>query len=389
VPLFAIRATTRGSGKTLLADCIAMIATGRPAPKMPQVKEEEEERKRLLALALDGDPLVVIDNVVGALGNPALDLAVTSQLFKDRLLGKNATKEAPLYTVFLATGNNMFFKGDMARRAIPIDLCPDLENPETRSGFTHPRLLDWLQGERPRLISAALTLLRAYWVAGKPAQPIDPYGSFEGWSDLMRSALVWTGAPDPCAGREGLEAASDETFDAHGELLRAWDACYGKTRQTLAMIIGDMQLAAQRDQEAMAHKNTPFDDPPERDPRWHRLRDALGFFDPRFDGQRLNNKALGHALKRLCGRVIEQKRLRQVDERSKYGTQWVVETVTPRPATPSVLDVFDVLNSVATRRKIQEDTEIYQGKTGDEITSNAHNTPGSTHNTPGSDEVPF
>ena len=72
-----------------------MIATGRHAPKMPQVKEEEEERKRLLALALDGDPLVVIDNVVGALGNPALDLAVTSQLFKDRLLGQKCDQGSP------------------------------------------------------------------------------------------------------------------------------------------------------------------------------------------------------------------------------------------------------------------------------------------------------
>ena len=79
VPVFAIRATTRGSGKTLLADAISLISTGRIAPKIPQATDNEEERKRLLALALDGDPVVLIDNVSGDFGSAALDLAITGQ----------------------------------------------------------------------------------------------------------------------------------------------------------------------------------------------------------------------------------------------------------------------------------------------------------------------
>lgn len=348
VPLFAIRATTRGSGKTLLADCIAMIATGRPAPKMPQVKEEEEERKRLLALALDGDPMVVIDNVVGALGNPALDLAVTSQLFKDRLLGQNATKEAPLYTVFLATGNNMFFKGDMARRAVPIDLTPLIENPETRAGFVHPRLLDWIHQERPRLLSAALTLIRAYWVAGKPPQPLDPYGSFEAWSDLIRSALVWAGAPDPCLSREGLEAASDESFEAHAELLAAWYELYTNKSITLAEMVDAMQQGIQKPEDHFRHEGSTREDKQDEQEaretrkKWLRLQEALGAFDDRFDGQRLRVKAVGRALKRLCGRVIDHKRLVQKPGRSKYGAQWAIEDLaasSKRDARKPVADI--------------------------------------------------
>ena len=61
VPLFAIRANTRGSGKSLLADVISLIGTGRPAPHWPQVTDEEEERKRILTIAMAGYPVVHIN----------------------------------------------------------------------------------------------------------------------------------------------------------------------------------------------------------------------------------------------------------------------------------------------------------------------------------------
>jgi hypothetical protein len=382
VPLFGISATTRGSGKTLLADCIALIATGRPAPKMPQVKEEEEERKRLLALALDGDPLVVIDNVIGPLGNPALDLAVTSQLFKDRVLGKNATKEAPLYTVFLATGNNLAFQGDLARRVVPIELAPLMERPETRAGFVHPRLLDWLSEERPRLVSAALTVLRAYWVAGRPPQPFEPYGSFEAWSDLIRSALVWGGVPDPCGGRATLESDSDALYEAHAELLTAWDACYGAQPQSLAGILGDIALQGTPPQTSTAGSTSHM-------LRFDRLREALGYFDHRYDGQRLNAKSIGRHLRKLTGRVIEEKQLLKLTQRGTLGMQWQVNNV-PSMAMPSSLHNEENVDSVISPHSIdiacQVNKHEYNKKSYRERTEeNAQNT-SNTFDTPDADD---
>src|SRR5207249_6545161 len=161
VPLFAIRANTRGSGKSLLADVVSIIGTGRAAPRWPQVTEDEEERKRLLTVALAGYPVIHIDNVVRPLGSPALDLALTAPSFSDRILGKNDSREAPLSMVWLASGNNMQFQGDTARRILPIDLDPKMEKPEERTGFQHNPLTPWVQRERPRLTIAALTILKA------------------------------------------------------------------------------------------------------------------------------------------------------------------------------------------------------------------------------------
>ena len=189
VPLHGITATTRGSGKTLLADTIALIGTGHTAARWSQVCDEDEERKRLLALALDGDPLVCIDNVSAPLGSGVLALALTGQSFKDRLLGVNETREAPLSAVFLCTGNNVQYVGDVARRVVPIAIDPVMECPEERTGFAHPQLLAWVKAERPRLTTAALTIVKAYFEAGCPALGLTPFGSFEAWSDLIRQAL--------------------------------------------------------------------------------------------------------------------------------------------------------------------------------------------------------
>ena len=65
-PLFAVRSNTRASGKGLLVDAISIISTGRTAPHWPQVLDEDEDRKRLLTIALSGDPCCHIDNVTTA-----------------------------------------------------------------------------------------------------------------------------------------------------------------------------------------------------------------------------------------------------------------------------------------------------------------------------------
>jgi hypothetical protein len=295
VPLFAIRANTRGSGKSLLADVVSIIGTGRAAPRWPQVTEDEEERKRLLTVALAGYPVIHIDNVTKPLGSPALDLALTAPSFSDRILGKHESREAPLSMVWLASGNNMQFKGDTARRIVPIDLDPKMEKPEERIGFRHAPLIPWVRHERPRLTVAALTIIKAYFEAGLPPQSITPMGSFEEWSDLVRQALIWAGEDDPNEGRKNIEAESDPQYEHLATLLDAWAQCYPKhDAWTLAQVKGDIQTRAA----------LPVQPPNE----WNVLQEALGAFDPKYDGKTLNTKVLGYEFRKFQGRTIAGRR---------------------------------------------------------------------------------
>lgn len=294
VPMFAVRSTTRGSGKGKLIDAISLIALGRSAPRMAQTQDEEEERKRLLSLALAAMPLLHIDNVTHPLGSGPLDLALTAPTVGDRMLGKNEHREASLITVFFASGNQMQFRGDMARRVIPIDLDPKQANPEERDDFQHPELEKWVAEQRPRLVMDALTIMQAYFAAGAPQQKLPAFGSYEAWSTLIRQVLVWAGEADPTEARRDVEAESDPKYEMRDKLLHAWETRYGTKPKTVNEVVQDITLCA------ATRPNPPN--------AWDELRDTLGAFDRRYDGQKLDKHAVGEGIRAMQGLVIAGRR---------------------------------------------------------------------------------
>jgi hypothetical protein len=213
VPCAAISATCRGSGKTLLADAASLIAFGRSTAKKPYTDDDNEQRKAITAIAMEALPCVLLDNVDRGLGGASLDAALTATEWRERILCTSTTTgELPMRTVWMATGNNLRYITDFARRVVPIRLAPTVENPEERTGFEHSDLLGWVRENRPRLAVAALTILRAYFVAGRPEQPGGQFGSFESWASLIRGSVVWAGLSDPLTTRETAKA--DDTSNA-------------------------------------------------------------------------------------------------------------------------------------------------------------------------------
>ena len=197
-PLFLIDANTRGSGKSLLADVGGILATGTTLARMSNPRDDEECRKRITALALAGDSMVLIDNIIGNLGCASLDAALTSpDSWKDRILGKSEMVELPLSLTWTATGNNVLLEADTSRRTLHIRLDSPEENPELRSGFQIPHLVAHVKQQRAALVAAGLTILSAYHAAGRPRMNLPAWGSFDAWSALFREAVVWCGLPTP------------------------------------------------------------------------------------------------------------------------------------------------------------------------------------------------
>lgn len=230
-PLHGFSAPKMRSGKSLLADVASLIAAGRPASVLSQAKDPEEEKKQLLALLMEGDPIVCIDNIERPLWSDALCSILTQETWRQRLLGINRTATVPTSVTFLATGNNLVLAGDLSCRAIVCYLDPDCDRPEERE-FRRD-LYKHIPEHRPELVTAGLTILRAYHVAGRPQQPLKPYGGFEQWSGWVRSSLVWLGLPDPCLTRQRVEEGDNERADLRA-LLSKWHESLGDRKLTLA-----------------------------------------------------------------------------------------------------------------------------------------------------------
>lgn len=230
-PLFAVDAPTAGSGKSLLCETVGIIASGYKPTIISQGKTPEEDEKRLASVLMAGDAVLVIDNCDRPLGGDTLCSMLTQEIIASRVLGKSEVKRFPTNALVMATGNNLEVVGDLGRRTLVCRIDTGQERPDqVVHGFspTEEALRD-----RPALVVAALTVLRAYVVAGYPNR-MSPIGSFEDWN-LVREALVWLGEDDPIVTRERV-ISDDPRKGEVVELLELWCQALGGQAVTISEI---------------------------------------------------------------------------------------------------------------------------------------------------------
>lgn len=134
-----------------------------------------------------------IDNINKRLDSGPLASAITARRMRQRLLGVSRTQTVSIKCLWAATGNNVRMSREMVRRTIPASLLPESERPY--EGRTFKRELPaWAIENRPRLAAAALTLIRAWLVAGKP-KGHRSLGMFEAWAKTMGGILDVAGIP--------------------------------------------------------------------------------------------------------------------------------------------------------------------------------------------------
>jgi len=293
-PMHGFSAPAAGTGKSLLCDCIAMLAMGRPAAALNQSGEPdgEEERKALMSILMQGDPVVMIDNIARPVTGSRFCTILTQGTWQDRQLGVNDNITVSTRTLWLANGNNLEFREDISRRAILCTMDAGVEKPEERGGFE----LD-LKVEVPRrrgeLVAAGLTILRAFIVAGRPGlADLTPFASFEAWSDLVRGALVWLGEDDPCATRVEVSAGDSVREELSG-LMEGWASVVG---------VGANVTASELLRRAHEEAN--------KGPGHDALLQALEAACPRG----ANPKAVTRYLKRVKGRIVGGQRIVVVAE---------------------------------------------------------------------------
>jgi len=219
-PLHSIEASTPGTGKSLLARLLQVPAMARETAVMTEGRDEDDWRKRLSTKLMTGSTYIILDNIRRKLDSSVLSAAISTPRWEDRLLGGNTLLSLPVNSVWLVTGNNIQMSSELVRRTIRIRLDARTDRPWERpkESFKHPRIVEWAQKNRPRLIWAILVIVQNWLANGKPEAPIQPLGSFEEWSRIMGAILA-------SAGIDGFLKNLNEFYeqaDVEGEVLRAF-----------------------------------------------------------------------------------------------------------------------------------------------------------------------
>jgi hypothetical protein len=223
-PLHLIQAPQGGSGKGLLVNIIAIVATGHTAIGSSLPENEDEVRKKLTAELASGKPLLVIDNVdkKRQLYSPSLLAASTMwPLWTDRLLGQTKMISVPNDAVWLLNGNNPQLSDEIARRCVSIRIVPNTPQPWLRTDFRHPNLVRWTLDNRAQLVHAALILVQNWIAHGRP-RGTQTMGSFESWSEVVGGILSAAGVEGILGNARKLYETTDSETTMWFDFVEAW-----------------------------------------------------------------------------------------------------------------------------------------------------------------------
>jgi hypothetical protein len=264
--------------------------------------DDEECRKLLLAELLRAPAVIQFDNLTGdLLPHKSLCTALTSEHMSGRILGVSKTATVSTRALFLSSGNNVGPVRDMTRRCITIQLAPQCEIPAART-FIRPDLVAEVRRERGQYISAAMTIVRAWIVAGRPKATCSAMAGYGDWSDLCRQPLLWLGLPDPTA--SVFEAiAEDPDRETLGRLLTGWRSAFGKT----AAMVRDAVKQVSMHHDMYTELNEVMRD----------IADERG---------EINRRKLGWWIKRHAGQIVDGLRMVRASGNSS-AEKWQVEAV--------------------------------------------------------------
>jgi hypothetical protein len=316
LPAHLFSAPTPGTGKGKTVDAVSTVCTGRPAAKVNYPPDATELEKLLGAYALRGAQQVTFDDIDTPFGASPLNRVLTAGgLVELRILGKSEAPALRWNPLIFGTGNNLDVVGDTTRRVLVSQLESPLERPQDRpvSEYLHHPLLPWVETNRPRLVAAGLTILRAWFVAGKPDCDCPTWGSFEPWAAMVPPAIVYAGGANPMGCR--IESSkSNPQRDALTILMREWRR-FAPNGKTVKLTLSELYFDRERDD-----RGQPIDD------GWDDLRGAIEeLAPPPKPNSPPSAQAIGLKLRHFQKRVIGSTRIESVPESNPQ--RWVVRIV--------------------------------------------------------------
>jgi hypothetical protein len=318
VPMHIFDATSKGSGKTLLASVCASIGTGRGIGANACAGSAEEFDKVLVAGLRAGARVKLFDNAKGStrFGTPTLAAYLTAPRdgFAFRVLGASEERVVTPCTAIFVSGNNTTLDEDLGRRSILCRQQPSVADPAARTGFRH----DLIGGEHLRpdtlrgLVRAALAVVLWHVSAGRPSMGLPAMGSYDAYTSCVRDPLAFCGIGDP---HRKLDSVEEKTVDP-AAIAGLWYALWRSRPMRPTEVASEIGRAVQTAKTA-----TAADD---RVDALLELGAAIATIRAKRGAGDVTAQDVGQALLKCRDAVTESGTLRKLEERTGY-PRWSVD----------------------------------------------------------------
>jgi hypothetical protein len=179
-----------GTGKGKIIRSLVRLAFDTEPVAITWGGNSEEFEKRLASLLLQTPGVLSIDNANGMqIKGDLLESIITEGCADIRPLGHSKIVKVRNRSLVTLTGNNPIITGDMARRALSIDIQPRSADPERDIYPFDP--VELISRRRTDLLTAAFAAMKAFRLAGMPRQALPAVGSFDDWSHKVRDLVYW------------------------------------------------------------------------------------------------------------------------------------------------------------------------------------------------------
>lgn len=261
-------------GKDYLASLTRILANDN-CGELPPLKNEEETRKSLLALALANEEFAHFSNNTGHMNSPSLEQAVTSKVLKGRILGKTEIIHVPFNLITSLSGNaGWSLTPDLTYRSVIVVLHSDEEDILQRDFKSSPAML--AEQHREEFWNTIKIMYNNWIKKGKPKGKIN-HATFPEWSRTVCGIMEANGYINPLTYTNAGTITS--LIDRDGEEWKRFLPMLAKVNEPLSI----------KDMIQIAETNEYFE-----------------YFDFSKHGYRT---AFGKLVKKFCGRWFNDYRI--------------------------------------------------------------------------------
>jgi hypothetical protein len=170
--------------------------------------DEAELRKKITSTLLEGRKRLHFANNKGFINNAVLEGFLTSEVYEDRILGRNETKIFQNDIELSLSGNvGIEYTPDLANRTLFIKLFLDLEDPNQRL-FKQPNLHKHVLDNRQLILSSIYTLIKNWDNKGRPSGT-KLFSSYPEWAKVCGGIMEAAGYESPCINNSVFNLGGD------------------------------------------------------------------------------------------------------------------------------------------------------------------------------------